>query len=147
MDRRDMLAGTGAILAAAAAQGALAQGQDHSHHQHHAAARRQGLIDSSAECVSKGEVCLDHCFDALEQGEKEMADCARAVNQLVAVCGALRALAAQDGSHLTKLAKVAMDVCKECEEQCRKHEKKHVECKDCGDACATCYKECKKLVG
>lgn len=147
MDRRDLLAGTGAILAAAAAQGAFAQDHDHAHHQHHAAARRQGLIDSAAECVSKGEVCLDHCFDALEAGEKEMAECARSVNQLVAVCAALRAVAAQDGTQLKKLAKVAMDVCKECEEQCRKHEKKHVECKDCGDACASCYKECKKLVG
>lgn len=147
MDRRDMLAGAGAILAAAATQGALAQGEPHSHQHHHGKARNQALVDSAADCVSKGEVCLDHCFDVLEQGEKEMAACARSVNQLVAVCAALRSLAAQDATQLKSYAKVAMNVCKECEDECRKHEKKHQECKDCGDACATCYKECKKLVG
>ena len=148
MDRRDLLAGAGAVLAAAATQQAFAQAQpgEHAHHRH-GKGKNLALADSAAKCVTTGEACGNHCITVLEQGDKTIAACARSVNQLIAICTALQAVAAQDGTQLAKLAKVAMDVCKECEDECRKHEKKHQECKDCGDACAACYKECKKLVG
>ena len=43
------------------------------------------------------------------------------------------------------MAAVVMDMCKACEDECRKHEKKHKSCKDCADSCAACYTECKKV--
>ena len=55
-----------------------------------------------------------------------------------------KVIAAQNGTQLMKLVRVAMDTCKECEDECRKHEK-HKQCKDCADACADCYKQCKQL--
>jgi Cys-rich four helix bundle protein (predicted Tat secretion target) len=151
MDRREILIGAGAIAAVTAAQAAFAAekpaAQSHDHQHHHGKAKYQSLVDSAAHCVATGEVCLDHCVDVLQEGDKTMADCARSVNELIAVCAALRSLAAQDASGLKAMAKVALDSCKRCEDECRKHEKKHQACKDCGDACAQCAKECKKLVG
>ncbi|KAF0204835.1 MAG: hypothetical protein FD173_1486 [Gallionellaceae bacterium] len=46
--------------------------------------------------------------------------------------------------NLPQMAKLAMDVCKECEEECKKTEK-HPECKACMEASAARYKECKKI--
>lgn len=40
-----------------------------------------------------------------------------------------------------------MAFCKDCEDECRKHEKKHMTCKECADACAKCLAECKKIAG
>ncbi len=141
MERRDLLRGIG--VAAAVAATAPAEGQTHQHS--HGAAKHQSLVDSASGCVSKGEVCLDHCHELLAQGDKTLGACAKSVSQLVAVCGALRSLAAQDAPALPKLARVAADVCKDCEAECRKHEKTHQVCKDCAEACAACATECKKL--
>jgi hypothetical protein len=44
-----------------------------------------------------------------------------------------------------RLARVAMDLCEECEKECRKHADKHVQCKECGEACAECHKACKAI--
>lgn len=147
MDRREMLLTAGALAATAATSAFAADkpaaGHDHHQHHHPAGLPNKALLESASHCVMTGEVCLDHCHQALRDGDKAMAACAEAVNQLIAVCGALRAVAAQDGTALKAMAKVALDVCKECEEECRKHEKKHQACKDCGDACADCAKACK----
>lgn len=142
MDRREMLLGVAA--AAIATTAGAADDHQHQHHHHHDKHKHQALIDSAAHCVATGEICVDHCIELLGQGDKVMAKCARSVNQLIAICTALRSVAAQDGTQLMKMVKVAMDVCKECEDECRKHEK-HPQCKDCADACADCYKQCKKL--
>ena len=73
-----------------------------------------------------------------------MAACAKSASQVEAVCGALQKLAAAEAKNLPQMAKLAMDVCKDCEEECKKTEK-HPECKACMEACAACYKECKKI--
>jgi Cys-rich four helix bundle protein (predicted Tat secretion target) len=144
MDRRGMLLTAGALAAGAATAFADQKaGGSHHHHHHPAGLPNQALLDSAAHCVMTGEVCLDHCHQVLREGDKTMADCAEAVNQLIAVCAALRSLAAQNGTALKAMTRVALDVCKECEEECRKHEKKHQACKTCGDACAECAKACK----
>ena len=57
---------------------------------------------------------------------------------------ALQQLAAGESKYLPQLARVAMDACKQCEDECKKTDK-HPECKACGEACAACYKECKAI--
>lgn len=47
--------------------------------------------------------------------------------------------------HLAKMAKVVMDICQDCEKECRKFEKKHEACKVSADSCAVCFNECKKI--
>lgn len=150
MNRREMLLG-GMALAGAAVVGraqAAEMAHDHNmnmHEHHHAAPAYAALTASIADCVQKGEVCLSHCLVLLGQGEKVMAACAQSVNQMLAVCGALQQLANQDSKQVAKLASIAMDVCKQCEDECMKHAEKHEQCKACGESCAACFKECKKV--
>lgn len=142
MDRREMLGSMGALAMAAVA--AQASAADHDHHHHHGA-KNQALVDSASDCVKTGEACINHCLDLLAQGDKEMATCAKSVNEMLAVCAALQRLATTDSKFLPKYAKLAGEVCDACEKECRKHEKKHAECKACADSCAVCLKECKKI--
>ena len=116
--------------------------QDHTHH-HGGAAPYQALIDSTGVCVAKGEACLAHCLVLLGQGDKAMAGCAQSVNQMLAVCAALFKLAAQNAKATKAMAKLAFDVCTDCEKECRKHADKHAECKACADACVDCIRQCK----
>ena len=153
MDRRTLLqsaamsalAGmSGAALAAPAPAAAPAM---HDHHQHHAAGGKfQAIAASAGHCLSTGESCLAHCLVLLGQGDKQMAACAQSVSELMVVCSALQKLALQDSKRTAAMAKLALEVCQDCEKQCRKHEK-HSQCKDCADACADCAKQCKALLG
>ena len=145
MNRRELLMGAAAMAAVATAGRAFAAGHDHTMHDHHTmSSRNDRLIAAAADCVLKANVCQQHCLVLLGQGDKEMAACAQSSSQVAAVCAALQQLAAAESKHLPKLAKAAMDVCKECEEECKKTEK-HAECKACKEACAACYEECRKI--
>jgi Cys-rich four helix bundle protein (predicted Tat secretion target) len=117
---------------------------DHQHHAHHGGGKYAALVNSSSDCGHIGQTCLAHCFVVLGEGEKELAACAASVNQLLAACDALMKLAASNSKYVPKMAALTETVCLDCEKECRKHEKKHQECKDCADACAACAKECKK---
>lgn len=103
------------------------------------------LIDAAADCVKTGEACVAHCVTVLSEGEKEMAACQATVLETLAICAALQQLANLNSPHLAKVAAVARDICKDCETECRKHESKHSICKDCGDACAACAKQCETV--
>ncbi|MBU0620849.1 MAG: four-helix bundle copper-binding protein [Gammaproteobacteria bacterium] len=145
MNRRELLTGAAALAAIATAGRAFAAEHDHSMHDHHAmSSRNDKLIAAATDCVTKANLCLQHCLDLLGQGDQTMAACAQSSNQVAAVCAALAKLAASNSKHLPKLARAAMDVCKDCEEECKKTEK-HAECKACKEACAACYEECKKI--
>lgn len=146
MDRRDVLLAVSAVAAAAAAaavQPALGD-EDHSH-QTHRAQMYPALASAAADCVRTGEICVDHCLALFAQGDKSTAACARSVTQLTSICGTLQLLATQNSKFLPRYAKLAGEICKDCEDECRKHEKEHQQCKDCADACAACEKECNKV--
>jgi Cys-rich four helix bundle protein (predicted Tat secretion target) len=143
MNRRDSLIGAGAALFAAAQTSALAQEATHDHsHMHGAVA--QGLLAASADCVVKGQACIAHCLVLLGEGDKDMAACAKTVNQVLAMCSALQALTAQQSKMVPAMAKLTMEACEICEKECRKHEK-HAECKACAESCVACAKECKAV--
>lgn len=143
MNRREMLLAGVALTGAAIVGNTNAAEQKHEHH--HAASANTSLINAAADCVQKGQVCLNHCLILLGQGDKEMADCAKSVNQMLAICGALQQLANQESGYLPKLAAIAQDTCKQCADECKKHADKHEACKACGESCAVCIKECKKI--
>lgn len=149
MNRRELLLGGIALAGAAMVGNARADEQGammHEHH-HHDVPANLALATAASDCIQKGEVCLNHCLELLGQGEKDMADCAKSVNQMLALCGALQQMANQNSSLLPKLAAIAMDACNQCEQACKKHAEKHASCKACGESCAACAKECRKLVG
>ena len=135
MQRRELLASLGVVAAVTAVPNSAAQ----SPHQHsHGTAALQTLADKAGDCVSKGEVCLTHCYELLAQGDKSMASCAKSVREMLALCNALRSIASQE-------APIAQDACTRCEAECRKHEEMHAACKACAEACAACAAECKRV--
>ena len=156
MNRRELLLGAAAIAAAATAGRAMAGEHDHMDmenmdnmdgmpmHHDHASTRNAKLIAAASDCLAKAQICLQHCLVSMGKGEKELAACAQSASQVETICAALQQMAAAEAKHLPQLAKVAMDVCKDCEDECRKTDK-HPECKACGEACAVCYKECKAI--
>jgi Cys-rich four helix bundle protein (predicted Tat secretion target) len=143
MNRRDSLIGAGAALFAAAQTSALAQEMVHDHSHMHGTPF-QGLLDATSDCVVKAQSCLAHCLVLLADGDKVMAECAKTVNQTIAMCSALQALSAQQSKLVPAMAKLTLEACQICEKECRKHEK-HAECKACADSCADCAKECKAI--
>jgi Cys-rich four helix bundle protein (predicted Tat secretion target) len=148
MDRRELLLGAGALAATALAQSARGD-EDHSQHQHEhhhtGAPTYAALLTAAADCTRTGQVCIDHCLQLFAQGDNATAACARSVSQVVPACQALEQLAALNSKYLGRYARLVMDMCKDCEDECRKHEKEHSACKDCADACAACAKECQKV--
>lgn len=144
MNRRDSLIGAGAALFAAVQTSALAAEAVHDHSHMHHEAPLQGLLTATADCVVKAQSCLAHCLVLLGDGDKVMAECAKTVNQTIAMCSALQALAAQQSKLVPAMAKLTLEACQICEKECRKHEK-HAECKACAESCAACAKECKAI--
>ena len=143
MNRRELLQ-SAAALTIAAASTSVSAAEDHmNHHNHGGGSKYQALQNAAADCVVKGEACIAHCLVLLGQGDKSMADCAKAVNQMLALCGALRNLSAQQSSYTASLAKVALSACTDCEKECRKHEYEHAECQVCAESCAECIVQCK----
>ena len=145
MNRRDAFVGAGGAMVAMVQSAALAQEMAHDHSHMHSANVYQSLIDSTSDCVVKGQACVAHCLVLLADGDKPMAACAKSVQQVLAVCGALQNLASQNAPLTPSLAKVALEACQQCEKECRKHEDKHAECKACADSCASCIKQCKAI--
>lgn len=146
MNKREWMTSSAALAMVAMAGKASAQAAaPHAHHQMAGPGPNAALLAAAADCTIKGQICLSHCLDLLAGGEKEMLGCGKAVNETIAICTALQALAAQDAKALKALAKLAVDTCLACEKECRKHETKHKECKDCADSCVECAKQCKAI--
>ena len=75
------------------------------------------LVDSALHSVKAGDLCQAYCFDLLAKGDTSVADCARSVESLRAVCGTLAGLAAQNSSLLPHYAAVAREACDSCEKE------------------------------
>jgi Cys-rich four helix bundle protein (predicted Tat secretion target) len=133
MKRRDVIAAGTALLTISGS--ALAQ----TSHGDHAAV--SSLLDAASNCVKVGFVCSDHYLQAFAAGEASLAACARAVDQMMSLCGTLSKLASLNSSYLPAMAKVALIGCRDCETECRKHAEKHALRK----ACAACAAEGKKV--
>jgi len=148
MDRREMLLGTVAMAAVVTAGKTFAAEHDHEHMKNmahdHQSNRNEKLIAAASDCVLKANECLQHCIVAMGRGEADLAACASSSSQVAAICTALQQLASGESGRLPQLAKVAMAICKDCEEECKKTER-HPECKACKEACVACYEECKKI--
>jgi len=103
------------------------------------------LLNAATHCAQVAEVCQAHCQQSLATGDTMLKDCSRSVAQLLPICEALASLTAQASGYLPQYAKLALQVCQDCEKECRKHEKHHDFCKECADACAACAKECQRV--
>ena len=146
MDRREVLTGSAFLAAAAMANVAFAADEhEHEHHHHAMPSPSASLAIAASDCLQKGQLCIDHCLILLSEGDKAMAACAQSVTQMSAICTALQRLANANSKYLPQLARLARDVCRDCEAECKKHADKHAECKNCMESCGACAKECEKF--
>ncbi len=150
--RRQLLVGAG-VLAAGAGIAAAAEhdhahehGKEHKYFKAERYPRRADLVAATNECISKGVQCLSHCMETFLAGDTTMAECAFAVDQMLAVCNAMYHLAANDSPQLAEMARACIAVCDHCEKECRKHEQHQPECRACADACAALIIEAKKVI-
>jgi Cys-rich four helix bundle protein (predicted Tat secretion target) len=154
LQRRDLLAGLAGLGAAALASSASAE-EPHKHPGKHDAkpaaplsAAHKAVIESTADCLRSGRVCLARCTDHLASGTREMEHCQRAVMNMLAVVAAMADVAGYANAkpaNLPALAKTCAAFCKSCAEACEPHAGHHEECKACLDACNACAKACEAL--
>jgi Cys-rich four helix bundle protein (predicted Tat secretion target) len=148
------LAGVGAALAAASAR-AQTGADPHAGHVMNDAPAAPGLsgahravVDSTADCLRTGRVCLARCTDHFASGMKEMVDCQRAVMNMLAVVAAMADVAGYANAaprNLRSLALTCAEFCTACADACDPHAARHEECRACRDACLDCAKACKAL--
>lgn len=133
MNRRELLAGMGAMVVAVGPDVAHAA-DPHAGHGGPSAAVK-ALIAAAAHCEQVGEACVAHCLASFRAGDTTLAACATSVQQMLPACTAVARLANYDSPHLAAFAAVCAKICADCEAECRKHEQ-HPPCKACADACA-----------
>jgi len=141
----------GAVAVTAAVASGVVLGEDEAHeghedHSHHAVNPHLTLIDTAMDCVKTGQACMEHCVQLFQQNDTTLAKCADLGLELLAMCNALAQMASYQSKYLAEVAKACINVCQDCEDECRQHEDKHIECKECANSCAACIKECKKLI-
>ena len=145
--RRELIAGlalAGTAIAAGDASAAPAQSASPAS----PAAQLSAVVTATAECQRAGRVCLAHCTDFLADGMAAMADCQRAVMNMLAVTGAMSDVAGFGNATATDIAALAATCaryCDACAEACRPHAAHHAECKSCMDACVECARACRTL--
>lgn len=148
-ERRKLLIGAGALGLAAAINSSPLAGVALAAEEPRKPAKsgtRGSMIDAIHGCVKAGEACLAHCLDSFKSGDTAMANCAASVTEMLAFCDAHARLVALDSKYTKELCQLAINICGDCEKECRKHEK-HPPCKECADACKACIAECKKHIG
>jgi Cys-rich four helix bundle protein (predicted Tat secretion target) len=160
LDRRDVLAGfagLGVTLFAARAHAEREPaGAEHGHAAHGKDAQAvappspalQAVIRTTAACVRDGRFCLARCTDHLAAGTPMMAECQRAVMNMLAVVTAMGDVAGfrnAPAKDMKVLASACAAFCRSCEKACEPHAAQHEECKACMDACHECAEACEAL--
>ncbi len=143
--RRNFILGALAVTLSSASIEASAAAKGH-HHHHHGPAKHAGLLNAAMDCVKKGKLCKGHCIELIKVGDTSIGDCLEAVIDTISMCETLAQLAVSDSRHLKSFAKVCIEVCKDCEKECRAHKDKHKECKACMESCENCIKELEKII-
>ncbi|WP_395760095.1 Csp1 family four helix bundle copper storage protein [Candidatus Raskinella chloraquaticus] len=108
--------------------------------------KHKALLAAAGACLAAAEICHAHCLKVLGTGDTSLKICAPLVSATIPVCQALVRLAVLDHGQLKEFAKACLNVCADCETECRKHAGHHAECKVCAEACAVCIRECKQLI-
>lgn len=157
ISRRNVIIGAAAAATSLLARNSFAsshegmeQGHSHGHkengsmHSGHKMAD-MALIDAANSCLKHGEICMDHCIELVKAGDTSIAACLASVSEMLASCAAISKLAAYQSVHLPAFAKACIAVCEDCEKECRRHEDKHIECKNCAESCKECIAACKKV--
>jgi Cys-rich four helix bundle protein (predicted Tat secretion target) len=133
LSRRELLLGLGAVAAAAGAGNVMAAMEGHDHSRH--TAQQPDVLAATNDCLDRGRRCIAHCLVSFREGDTSLADCAAKVHEMQAICEGFAYLLASNSTYVKAYAGVCEQACRDCEKECRKHEK-HIECTACADACA-----------
>jgi Cys-rich four helix bundle protein (predicted Tat secretion target) len=140
MKRREFIAGAAVLAAASGVKAAPGDKPAAAHHDE----AYGSLATAAGDCVRRAQACLQHCLVMLGGGDTSLAGCATAVRDTIATGQALETLAAAGSKHAKAMSRVALDVAKACEAECKKHAQ-HPPCKACGEACSALIAEINKL--
>lgn len=145
--RRKFLINSVALVASASAANAFSANNNAGHdHHHHAASRHTELVDSALDCIKTAQYCRDHCIELIRTGDTTLIDCLDIVTDTISMCETLVQFSVSNNRHLQSFAKVCIEVCKDCEKECRLHKDKHKECKACMESCIACIEQLEKLI-
>lgn len=100
--------------------------------------KNQKLITSLQECVRHCWHCADACLE--EDDLKKMVECIRLDRECAEICDLTAKLLAINGSKAATMVKTCEAICRQCAEECDKHDMQH--CQDCAEACRECVKAC-----
>lgn len=151
MKRRDFLKTTSLLAGASfVSQAYASQAMKHAMHTKTKREHKDWIKvrSTASECIQKGQVCVSHCIELLSQGNREMAECLSAVQNMLALCTAMVQVSSQGslkGKALKQFASACVETCQLCSDACKPHSKHHEECKDCMESCLQCIDACKKL--
>ena len=157
LQRREIIAGLAGLGAALTSAATLAQSSNPTAADHGRkdapspvahSGQHKAVIASTAECLRAGRACLARCTDHLAAGMDNMADCQRAVMNMLSVVGAMAdvvGFANATPANIRSLAMTCARFCDTCAEACEPHAAHHAECKDCREACLACAKACNAL--
>lgn len=108
----------------------------------------KAVVESTADCLRAGRACLATCTDHLAAGMTDMADCQRAVMNMLSVVGAtadVAGFANAAPANIKSLAATCARFCDTCAAACEPHAAHHEVCKACREACLACAKACNAL--
>ncbi len=151
IERRDVLKGAGVgVIAAGALAATTVAGvsqvfaADHGHHHAMHSSTDKEMVDTLHACIKAGNECVAHCFELIKAGDTSIAGCMKSVQETIAFCTAHATHAAYNSKYLDDLCRLSLKICEDCQAECERHAKKHVQCKTCAESCAACIRVCKK---
>ena len=105
---------------------------------HHSGHKHEALIQQLLACATACENCAASCLD--EQDVTPMAHCIELDRDCADVCFLGAQLLIRDSEFAHDYLAVCEKVCRECAEECGKHEHEH--CKKCAEECRKCADAC-----
>lgn len=103
--------------------------------------KNEDLIKALQKCARECINCATKCLD--EDNLQKMVPCIRTDHECAEICSATAKVLAMNGSKAASMVKTCESICRECAEECDKHEHQH--CKDCAKACRECAEACTKF--
>ncbi|ATQ69426.1 MULTISPECIES: four-helix bundle copper-binding protein [Methylosinus] len=106
-------------------------------------------VEMCFDCAQTCAACADACL-----GEDKVADlrhCIRLNLDCAEICVAAGSIASRaagtEESILRTMLQTCAEMCRMCEEECRRHAGNHEHCRICADVCKECETACRSATG
>lgn len=92
------------------------------------------------KCITACETCATMCLQ--EDNVKMMARCIQTDRDCADICTLTAKYVARESEFTSDVLNLCINICKECYEECKKHEHDH--CQKCAEKCKECYEACEE---